>query len=98
MRCNKKVCMFVAGAGLAVAFLAASARKKGGAGQDAQKRAAKWDKMRRRMEEMPEDFPPRMMFDNIQTTKANTERILEILEQPTNSAEPGVDDEVKTST
>jgi hypothetical protein len=32
------------------------------------------------MEEMPEDFPPRVMYDNVETTRANTERILEILE------------------
>ena len=40
----------------------------------------KWDKMRARMEQMPEDFPPRVMFDNVQVTRDNTERILEILD------------------
>lgn len=40
----------------------------------------KWDKMRARMEQMPEDFPPRVMFDNAQAARQNTERILEILE------------------
>ena len=38
-----------------------------------------WDKMRERMEEMPEDFPPRIMFDNVEATKANTEQILALL-------------------
>jgi len=29
--------------------------------------------------DMPEDFPPRVMFDNVETTKANTEEILNLL-------------------
>ena len=41
-----------------------------------------WDKMRARMEEMPEDFPPRVMYDNIEATRANTDKILELLQQP----------------
>ena len=40
-----------------------------------------WDKMRQHMEDMPEDFPPRVMFDNVVDTKENTERILEILDK-----------------
>lgn len=28
---------------------------------------------------MPEHFPPRVMFDNVETTKANTEEILNLL-------------------
>jgi hypothetical protein len=39
-----------------------------------------WDKMREGMEEMPEDFPPRVMFDNAEAARINTERILEKLE------------------
>ena len=39
-----------------------------------------WDKMREHMEEMPEDFPPRIMFDNVEATKANTEQILALLD------------------
>jgi hypothetical protein len=42
-----------------------------------------WDKMRDHMEEMPEDFPPRMMFDNIEAIKANTEEILTLLRDQT---------------
>lgn len=38
-----------------------------------------WDKMRERMDEMPEDFPPRVMFDNVEATRANTEQILALL-------------------
>ena len=45
-------------------------------------RPTMWDKMRTHMEEMPEDFPPRIMFDNAQAARENTERILEILEVP----------------
>lgn len=33
------------------------------------------------MEEMPEDFPPRVMYDNVEAARANTERILEILDE-----------------
>jgi len=40
-----------------------------------------WDKMRQHMEEMPEDFPPRVMFDNVATVRENTERILKILDE-----------------
>ena len=31
------------------------------------------------MEEMPEDFPPRVMFDNVAATRANTDQILALL-------------------
>jgi len=40
-----------------------------------------WDKMREGMEEMPEDFPPRVMFDNVEAARNNTEKILERLER-----------------
>ena len=40
-----------------------------------------WDKLRAQMEEMPEDFPPRVMFDNVANTNETTQRILEILEK-----------------
>ena len=38
-----------------------------------------WDKMRQGMEEMPEDFPPRVMFDNVAATRENTDQILKLL-------------------
>jgi hypothetical protein len=38
-----------------------------------------WDRMRRHMESLPETAPPRMMFDNVAATRANTEEILELL-------------------
>ncbi len=40
-----------------------------------------WQRMQHAMEAMPEDFPPRMMFDNTAATRENTERILEILQE-----------------
>lgn len=71
---NKKVLMGVA-AGCAVGgCIAAAAKKNEGAA-----RQAMWDKMRQRMEEMPADFPPRVMFDNIEAIKANTEQILNLV-------------------
>ena len=34
---------------------------------------------REHLESMPEDFPPRMMLDNMAATRENTEKILQIL-------------------
>ena len=36
-------------------------------------------RMREHLESMPEDFPPRMMLDNLAATRVNTEKILELL-------------------
>ena len=36
-------------------------------------------RMREHLESMPEDFPPRMMLDNLAATRVNTEKILKIL-------------------
>ncbi len=38
------------------------------------------EKMQRAMEEMPEDFPPKVMFNNIAAARENTDRILQLLE------------------
>lgn len=46
-----------------------------------------WDKMRKGMEEMPEDFPPRVMFDNIEAMKANTDEILALLKMEASKEE-----------
>lgn len=67
-------------AGIACCALAAAiaaAKKSSQAGP----KPEVWDKMRAKMEEMPEDFPPRVMYDNIETTRANTDKILELLQQ-----------------
>ncbi len=70
---NKKLMIGVA-AGLATAACLAAAKKcQSGPSPDM------WVKMREKMEQMPEDFPPRVMFDNVETTKANTEEILDLL-------------------
>jgi hypothetical protein len=42
-----------------------------------------WEKMQQRMEQMPEDFPPRVMFDTVMAIRKDTTRILELLEKPT---------------
>ena len=39
-----------------------------------------WEKMTKGLEEMPEDFPPRIMFDNLEATKANTAKIHALIE------------------
>ena len=70
---NKKLMLGLA-AGVAVgACVAASGRCKQGPSPDM------WAKMRQKMEEMPKDFPPRVMFDDVEQTKANTEEILTLL-------------------
>ncbi len=88
--------MIVAGVGLVVACLVAMARKQQQGGQRAAERPTMWDKMRQGMEEMPEDFPPRVMYDNVETARVNTERILGILEGKGDSGQAG-DDEAKTN-
>jgi len=40
-----------------------------------------WEKMQEKMEEMPMDFPPRVMFDNIAAIREDTDRILELLDK-----------------
>lgn len=76
--------------GLIVASIVAAARKKKEGGEPAA-HPTMWDKMRQGMEEMPEDFPPRIMYDNVETTRTNTERILEILEEKGTTGQPAAD-------
>jgi hypothetical protein len=66
----------------ACVVLAARGRRGG------KERPKVWDKMRDFMDDMPEDFPPRIMFDNLAATRENTERILEILETCENREAP----------
>ncbi|MDH3730314.1 MAG: hypothetical protein OES13_04195 [Acidimicrobiia bacterium] len=49
-----------------------------------------WDKLGAQMEEMPEDFPPRVMFDNVAKTNETTQKILNILEEKGAEEEPGL--------
>ena len=65
------VLMVLGGVGCALVLL----RKRPATGP----RLTMWQKMQEGMEAMPEDFPPRAMFDNVAATRENTERILEIL-------------------
>lgn len=60
--------------------------------KSAEERPSMWDKMRQAMEDMPEDFPPRVMFDNVADTKENTDRILEILDEGGHAAEQEASD------
>lgn len=71
----KKKVLIGAAAGCAAAGCIAAAAKK----DQTKTKPTMWDKMRQGMEEMPEDFPPRIMFDNIEATKANTEEILKLM-------------------
>jgi len=75
---NKKL-LIGAAVGAAVVVGAAVSAAKSQSGP----KPTVWDKMRDHMEEMPEDFPPRMMFDNIEAIKANTEEILTLLRDQT---------------
>ena len=65
-----------AAAGCAVIAAIAASKKR-----STEPKPAMWDKMRDAMEEMPTDFPPRIMFDNVQATRVATERILDLLEK-----------------
>lgn len=52
-----------------------------------EKRSAMFARMREGMDAMPEDFPPRVMFDNLAATRENSERILAILEGDSEQAD-----------
>ena len=79
----KKKLVIGAAAGCATAAgIAAAARKK-----ETGPKPTIWDKMREGMEEMPEDFPPRIMFDDVEATKANTEEILALLKKESVASE-----------
>ncbi len=77
---NKKLLIgAVAGLG-AAAFVTACARAGTCRRDDASEpKPTVWDKMRKGLEEMPEDFPPRIMFDDIEKMRANTDEILRLL-------------------
>jgi hypothetical protein len=47
----------------------------------AEKRRAMSQAMHACMKAMPDDFPPLMMFKNVEATRENSERILELLEK-----------------
>ena len=74
---NKKLIIAAVGGAAAVAAVATVKNRSA----SPEPKPTMWDKMREGMEEMPEDFPPRIMFDNIEATRANSERILDLLER-----------------
>jgi len=71
----KKAAVFVVIAGAVFAVIQMRRRPTGGP------RPTVWQKMQEGMETMPEDFPPRVMFDNVAAARENTERILEVLQE-----------------
>ena len=79
---NKKMVAVAAAAIVLIGAVAAAKRH-----QPAAAKPTMWDKMRHHMEEMPEDFPPRIMFDNAEAARMNTERILDLLEGKPSSAD-----------
>ena len=74
---NKKKLLIGAAAAAAVGCAATAAKKAERA--ESKPKPTMWDKMRQHMEEMPADFPPRIMFEDVEATKANTEEILTLL-------------------
>lgn len=52
-----------------------------------EKRRAMFEKMQEGMDSLPDDFPPVVMFNNVAATRANSERILELLETESSRTE-----------
>jgi hypothetical protein len=86
---NKKL---IVGAVVGCAAVAAIAATKN---RSADPKPTMWDKMREGMEEMPEDFPPRVMFDNVEATRENSERILTLLEEQRDSEDAITADDIE---
>jgi hypothetical protein len=62
--------------------IGALARCRGGScGEKGEQRPDIWTRMEQKMAQMPETFPPRVMFDNIAAIREQNTRILELLEQ-----------------
>ena len=82
---------FVASAVLAAAILAKKSRSSESSqereARRAEMRLAMSQKMQSCMEAMPDDFPPVRMFKNVEATRENSDRILELLEMNRNGTE-----------
>lgn len=76
----KKLMLLVVVAGAACAVMLMRRRSEGA-------HPTMWQKMQEGMESMPEDFPPRVMFDNVAAVKENTEQILEALREGDSAVE-----------
>ncbi len=89
----KRIAVFglVAGVVLAAVILAKKSQSAESSqereAKQAEKRRAMFQKMQAGMEAMPDDFPPVMMFKNVEATRENSERILELLEKDHSSTE-----------
>jgi hypothetical protein len=83
----KRIAVFslVAGAVLAAVILTKKSQSSESSQESEARRAgqrrAMSQKMQACMEAMPDDFPPVKMFKNVEATKENSERILELLEE-----------------
>lgn len=81
----------VVSAALAAAILAKKSRSSESSqereARRAEMRLAMSRKMQSCMEAMPDDFPPVRMFKNVEATRENSERILELLEVSGNGSE-----------
>ena len=79
---SKKVLIgAVAGLGAAACIVACAKSGKCQGDGASKPKPTVWDKMRQGMEEMPADFPPRIMFDNIEAMRANTDEIVTLLKE-----------------
>jgi MFS superfamily sulfate permease-like transporter len=92
----KKLAVFglVAGVVLAVVLLVrksqSSVSSEEREARRAEKRREMFEKMQAGMEALPEDFPPKVMFNNVAATRENSERILELLEKDRSGTEEPV--------
>jgi hypothetical protein len=75
----------VAGAVLAAVILAKKSQSSMSSQEreerQTEKRRAMFQKMQAGMEAMPDDFPPVIMFKNVEAIRENSERIRELLEE-----------------
>jgi hypothetical protein len=92
----KKLAVFglVAGVVLAVVLLVRKSQSSGSPeereARRAEKRREMFEKMQAGMAALPEDFPPKVMFNNVAATRENSERILELLEKDRSGTEEPV--------
>ncbi len=74
---NKKL---IVGALAGVAAIAAISVAKNKSAEPTPK-ASVWEKMRAGMEDMPKDFPLRVMLDSVEAIRMNSDRIVDLLEK-----------------
>ncbi len=74
---NKKIIIGAVAGAAAIAAISA-ARSKPAAPAP---KPSVWEKMRAGMEDMPKDFPLRVMLDSIEAIRVNSDRTVALLEQ-----------------